>query len=355
MIEILKFQISVSVLLFCFFFSPIIHCADAIDTFVTGEWQINYIIRDPKSNLVLSQIKTNGFEQSFRSIHRGFEVKVICRMGAIQPVPSFTYQEDMIEESWDVGGILRTNLKSVHNQPGALRVLLAWLEQNVKYNESDDPQDWETVLLRGSGNCVGRSELLVKFMQRLNIHARSISGCIINGSSGQFHRWIETDYGEAGAFPTEPDVSQDFVDPYHIAVALSTNAPSNVRSLADLDVDVQKVSESKKFWLIDYMNSPNPTGAGVLRLQVGNTRYSTAVAGKIVSQMKGQAMANLEIDGKTYKTQIDEMGNFSFLGLKSAAYTLTIIPSWADVVKINDNVDPFGLKFHNIRIPDRGI
>jgi len=320
------------------------------DEYVQGNWSIEYLIQDPMDMIIPVQVQTRNFSQHVQKIHRGYRIKVTCELQPTNITSPFTFDSAVLSDIFSENR-LASELRRINNQNQAVRSVLSWLERVAEYNaDSSEPQTWMAVLNRGSGNCVGRSELVAYLLTELSIPCQTVSGCYLKNGNAIFHRWIEISYSGEGAYFTEPGLTMDFVDPYHIVMAVSEDADPASTRLSDLGARIEVLSENRDYWISDLDPGVRTVEDGLRRLKTTTIRHTAAVIGSIITPIEGPCEAELILGKQIYKSSIDKSGDFSFPGLTTGSYLLNIYPSWTRPVSRQGTLEPKQLHNHAIKI-----
>ncbi|MBN1354695.1 hypothetical protein JXA40_00330 [bacterium] len=314
------------------------------DRFVSGEWQIIYLLRDPHGNLVVSDVTGNSYSQHAKRIHRGYEVTVSVDLSPVHIQTPFNLNPESIGKIREIvpdPDDLLLKLKKTSRMTSAVREVLAWVDRSVRYEDNSEPlQDWKSALKKGSGNCVARADLTEEILGRLGIRTHPVSGCLINGNNGRFHRWIEIDYSGNGTYPSEIGLTQDFVEPNHLVIAPKAGLTEIPMKLSDLEVELEVIDKKREFWFIDEEQRPRGLNDGVIRLRVQPVQHHAALIGKIITPIRGDVSVDLNLNNKMFTTRVDESGLFSFTGLESGVYSLHVVPSWGYSTTSEGSLEP---------------
>ncbi len=311
----------------CLLIPHVLFGKTGIDYILKGKWSVQYTIQDPQEKLILSEIHTRGFDQTFKKIHRGYLVTVTTDLSPIIITIPFTFQSGKLPPECQDQTLI-TSMQEVTSMSDAVREVLAWVDKTAPYNEeASQSQTWKDVLQRHFGNCVGRSNLAIEILKSMDISCRPVSGCLVNNQKSVFHRWMEVDYPEIGALQSEPGVTQDFISPYHIVLAPTKEVDPTINDLSDIGVQIEIIEEQKDVWTIDQKTRPDLTETGIQRRLTTSTRNMGAVVGKIVPLM-GTCRIELKTRDELNRQEVDRYGNFSFTGLPAGGYILNVTPSW---------------------------
>jgi len=296
------------------------------DTVVNGFWRIDYLVLDPDEKLVPVSVKTVGYEQTVRRIHRGYRITVTSHIDPIIIDTGFNAEEripaagDLIEP--DLAGALQ----KIQTTGEAVRTVLGWLDETVVYaNPSGESQDPETVLARKTANCVGRSQLTATILTRMGIPSRTIRGCLVSrDGETRFHRWIEIEYPGIGALPSDPGATQDFVTPYHLILLPAETADPDAATLSELGVGIEIQREERMFWPVD--RSPIPGGfTRVLdRRMTSRERYHSALTVDVSTDPPAVSRMTIQGYGHSGTVTSDAFGRFSLLPIAPGDYDLLI-------------------------------
>ncbi len=323
------------------------------DNFVQGEWSVEYIVRDPQDLIIPSFVSSRSYKQEFKKLHRGYQVTVDVHLNPVNLQNIHRFNPDQIPEVFRNEQLIE-GLMDANYTHQALRQTLGWLERTAPYKaDPSQAQDWESVMKRGSGNCVGRTELLKEICGHVNINVNIVSGVLWSETESIFHRWIETVYSGAGSFPSDPGATQDYVDPYHIVLAVKKGDRPSVSKLSDLGVTIQKVRETKNFWTTDLRPLSPRLRPALMRRQMRPTRYYGSVTGKIHTAVKGRIEVILTMNGRQLITKPDTFGNFSFNGLGTGDYELAVRPDWTDAAFDRGTLSSGELKHHTYHFKGR--
>ncbi len=283
------------------------------DRYVRGVWTIEYLIQDPNNAIVPSQIHSFGFEQIVQPIHRGYRITVKCDYDPVRISVPFSFDPEGFPEPFRESKLI-AELKEARRMHDAVRLVFGWIERVAIYeNDGHDDQDWETVLKRGTGNCVGRSVLAVEILKALGISARTVTGCLLKDNDGQFHRWLEIDYPGLGTLPSELGITMDFIEPDHLVIMPGTVVEKPVSRLSEMDVHIQVIKSDKQYWIIDQHQSSRTSPHGMVCRKTDSKRHTAAVIGTVFPPINGRCHAELEIGMIRYRTSVSKAGNFYFL------------------------------------------
>ena len=342
----MKFCVSVALLISLVF--SVAH-GETYDYFVKGTWTVKYLVQDPHEVLVPSIVKSPGFQQNYKRIHRGFEVTVTSLLQPVNVQNEFEFETVSLPRELTSDPAFLEEISNITETSDAVASIFEWIDRNIIYD--DDPgklQDWKSALNRRSAHCVGRCLVAEQLLKTMNVNCRSVSGCLVDGDDAQFHRWIEVTYPGSINLPSEIGVTQDFIDPYHIIIAPKKAAPENAELLSDLGARIQVISETKDFWVTDIRR--NKGQKSMLRRKMRPVRYAGSIYGKINNDVRGNAKAELKLNDRVFQTEIDSFGNFYFNGLTSGTYTLLIAPSWGNPKRIQGAIESRQAIFHTILI-----
>jgi len=322
-----------------------------LDKYLQGKWTVEYIVRDPRGIIIPSYVSSRSFKQSFKKLHRGFRVVVEVHLNPVNLRNPHEFDLEQLPEIFQEK-ILLQRLESIKYTHNALREILGWVERVAPYaSDPNADQHWEAVLNRGSGNCVGRTSLIKEIGGYLNINVNVVSGVLWSENESTFHRWIETTYPDGSNFPSEPGLTQDFVDPYHLVLSVKKGLGHSVSKISELDVSIQKVKENKNVWVTDVKPVNNVLKNALNRRQMQSVRYFGAVTGKIRTHVNGRIDILLKTDStKPLSTQPDRNGNFSFFGLPTCSYELIVRPDWTHASFAKGSLRKGELKHHPFRI-----
>jgi len=299
--------------------------ARGVDTILTGTWEVEYLVRDPGEHLVPVSIRTLGYRQTVQRIHRGYRITV---KSIVEPV--------ILQDDWrltaepEVTGMpefdgLADTLAAVTDTAGAVRAVLGWLDTAVPYRDvPGSPQDPDAVLKRGSGNCVGRATLAARILNDLRIPCRTVRGCLYKDGSAAFHRWIEVDYPGAGALPSDPGATQDFVTPYHLILLPSETADHDAHTLSDLDASIEIRSENRTVWAIDQRPLPDGCRVPLERRRTSAGPMHSALTARIETASPADCRMTIESARFSRTCSADRFGNVSVVPLPSGSYQVII-------------------------------
>ena len=320
------------------------------DKIVSGTHSVEYFIRDPENLLIPVTVNTQGYIQQVKRVHRGYFVTVTSSVQPIPSAPLFTFDPANLDTRYRNDRLMK-NLASVANTSDALRVCLAWLDETITYDDSDENSDQsiDATLARKSGNCVGRSAVLLKLLNDLGIHSRHVQGCLFQNGKLVFHRWIELDYNKIGSLPTDPGSTQDFVSADHLVLLPSKNVDPSATWVDDNDFSISVMNESHSICVIDRRPLPEGSVNQIFRRKMDNYRLETAVTGEITPiGLKG--IIELETADTFFSMPIPKYSAFSFIPVSSGYYYLTIKADEQVVFSIQDSIRSNEHKHHHCTI-----
>lgn len=115
----------------------------------------------------------------------------------------------------------------------AVRSVLSWVRDEVAYEPLSRHAQPEDVLRERVASCVGQSNLAVALLKEFGLDARRVRGFLIvprdePGANPEIrlHRWLEVRYPELGWLMSDPLVSRDFVDAYHVVLTTEDQPPA---------------------------------------------------------------------------------------------------------------------------------
>ncbi len=312
-------------LLIFFIYSHFFLCTAADhDFYLQGKWSVKYLLRDPLDILIVSQVHSSGFSQEVTPIHRGYFVTVTCDLTPFGISLPFSMQNKTLPGKFSDPDLIEA-LRCSKTMCEAVRATNKWLEQNVPYSDlrnSGEQTGGKPVAV--GGNCVSRAKIWVELLQELNIASRTVSGCLIKNNDGIFHRWVEIEYPGIGGFASEPGVTQDFIDPYHLIIGIKAGRETDVSCLSDVRVQVDIMQEEKAVWITD--EDPAPASPGIYLRRREDHQFSSTLVGQIDSKLNCAMTVTLVLNDRKKKLHLEKSGIFSFPGLPAGAYQLKIFP-----------------------------
>ena len=208
--------------------------------------------------------------------------------------------------------------------------LLGWVARNVRYRlDRHEPQDAESVLVRGDAYCTGVARLSVALLRAVGLEAREVAGFVVDDHAGGvagafeedppssgYHRWIEVRYPDRGWVFSDPLRYHHFVPANYVRLSSeqldlpSDAAAGNGRALA----------RSRRVEIVDvYAPAPDPILARRNRLrQVASTlrvMVEPAAGSRGTSRLSG--------DGSVWTQPLVD-GEATFVGLNAGSYELVI-------------------------------
>ncbi|MBN1552595.1 transglutaminase domain-containing protein [bacterium] len=327
--------------------------ASNCDVFVNGTWSVKYLIQDPQKLIIPSTIKTSYYSQSFKKLHRGYEIYVECDLSEkCIPLP-FTV-ENVAGNEYFTNSDLMGRLKNVRHLTDAVREVIGWVDTNISYQSQPNPKHTPKDILQDkSGNCVDRAELIKKILSEIGVSSRTVSGVLFHPDNSCFHRWIEVDYGKYGTFASEPGVTQDYIDPYHLILTLSSHAPDNITYLEDIDIDIEIIDEQIDWYIIDRSKPLDSSYKRLFRRNTTCDRNYAAIVGKVDTKSFPHVTAELRLSDSTLTCPLDECNRFSFCGLTEGGYYLTLKSEQQVVLCQKIKLIQKELKIMNLEIPHR--
>jgi hypothetical protein len=296
---------------------------EPIDKIISGTHQVEYIVLDPENLLIPVTVNTIGYSQQVQRIHRGYIVTVTSSIRPIPVTQPFQFNPENLDPRFQHAYLLQ-NLASAENASDALRACLAWLDRTIIYDGNHDHlQDIESVLQRGSGNCVGRTAVLQKILNGIGLTSRTVRGCLFQNGKLVFHRWIEIDYDQIGALPTAPGTTQDFITPDHLVLLPSDKIDPAATDVEHSAVTISVLNEKQASFVIDQWPSPEGSIVPVYRRKTHPRRIETVLTGEI-SPSGFQGTVELETSTGMRSFSLSEQHMFSFVPVSPGAYRLSI-------------------------------
>lgn len=294
-----------------------------LDPIVRGTWTVEYLVLDPHEMLIPVTVETAGYQQTVQRIHRGFIVTVTSDVSFVA-VNSRSVRPPSAPEDLARWAKIDPEILAADGDSDAVRAALCWLERSVPYIDNPtDPQDADSVLKRGNGNCVGRSEVLNQLLNSIGIASRTVRGCLYQNGDTCFHRWIEVDYPGIGSFPSEPGFTQDYVTPYHLIILPSAAVDPTTARLSEIGVELSIRQETRLIWTIDLKPVPDSIRS-ISRRQISARRHSTAIVGHL-SDAPDQGIEIDLVTGGTKTTAIlNSNGCFSFIPVRAGPFRLSV-------------------------------
>lgn len=331
------------------FISLFIHEASSsiepVDKIISGTRQVEYMVLDPENLLVPVTVNTTGYSQQVQRIHRGY---IITVTSSIQPIPvtqPFQFDPEYLDPCFQ-NAMLLQNLASAGTASDALRACLAWLDRTIKYDGNHhNTQDIESVLQRGSGNCVGRTAVLQKILNGIGLKSRTVQGCLFQNGRLVFHRWIEIDYERIGALPTAPGTTQDFITPDHLVLLPSDKIDPSATEVDNTAVTISVLNEKRASFVIDQWPSPEGCVVPVYRRKTHNRRIETVVTGEI-SPPGLPGTVELETTTGVQFFSLSEQNLFSFIPVSPGAYRLSIKLNGREAFSSSGHIHPGEHRHH---------
>ena len=194
---------------------------------VLGSQRATYQVTIADTQFTLPNYRNNGFQQRVRP--QDDRLNVVIAVGAGQ------LNSNM--KGRTVKGLppqlrkLERQLNKLSNGPFAnqLTLIMSWLRTELVYNvEVDSSQDPLAVLRRGSGNCVGFTEVALMILRAMNVEARYVTGIAFRPDDSArrllegnvLHRWIEIKYEDVGWVFSDPAGKVNFVEATYMVMGV---------------------------------------------------------------------------------------------------------------------------------------
>jgi hypothetical protein len=293
------------------------------DPIVIGSKQKEYLVIDPDDVLIPVTVNAYGYNQAVRRIDNGYVITVTTDIRPVIIDHPFVFKQNNLPEVFQCKHLIN-NLATAETVSDALRACLGWLDSTVEYLDDPDMlQNVDAVMERKSGNCVGRSNVLITLLQKLDIKANAVRGALYRNNSLFFHRWIEVAYNDIGFLPTSPGATQDFISPDHIILLPSEKISSDINALTDANVSISVLGRTEKTWITDYWPVPKGFQHPIARRPTKALRYQTILTGEI-SPPGLPADVELKTNNQTRTIRATDQGTFSFSPVIPGQYRLTV-------------------------------
>lgn len=226
--------------------------------------------------------------------------------------------------------LARQLVRGSRDQYEAVSRLLGWVARNVRYRlDRHEPQDPESVLVRGDAYCTGVARLSVALLRAAGLEAREVAGFVVDEHAGGgtgasaddppssgYHRWIEVRY---------PDRGWVFSDPlrYHHFVPANYVRLSSER--LDLPPDAaagegRALARSRRIEIVDvYGAAPSPILARRNRLR----QLASTLRVMVEPAAGSRGTSRLSGDGSVWTQPLVD-GEATFVGLHAGDYELEI-------------------------------
>jgi len=127
----------------------------------------------------------------------------------------------------EIGGLAYGLAAGAQTRYEAVSRLLSWVARNVEYDpDRHRSQRAAEVLRERTGYCTGVARLTVALLRSAGLEAREVAGYVFPQGSGvgEYHRWVEVDYGDRGWLFSDPLRSHHFVPATYLRLASETGA-----------------------------------------------------------------------------------------------------------------------------------
>ncbi|UCD84383.1 MAG: transglutaminase domain-containing protein [Deltaproteobacteria bacterium] len=223
--------------------------AEAATKLLRGVHSITYDIINPKGLCSIPNYSNDGFEQKViaeDSFSKKLKVTVkldTFKSRASFPIPNsiigrdlraFLKSEERIQsDNHLIRSYARDITRDAKTVKEAFDRIINWVMDRLTY-KIETPQDAYSVLINKLGSCQGYSNLSVALLRSAGIPARLVYGYLPPGDiwgatkvywdveiqEGGPHAWIEVYFPDVGWVSTDAERSKNFVDPFHIVLAI---------------------------------------------------------------------------------------------------------------------------------------
>ncbi|MEW6368476.1 MAG: transglutaminase domain-containing protein [Acidobacteriota bacterium] len=320
----------------------------ASQTFVRGTASATYFVKSLPVWLTIGSHVANGY-----ALERGMpdwegrvriRVTVACDLmqcrapfkPKTEQLPSYVQDYTLAEPGVPAGAKPFKKLAEdlVHGskyQTDAVEAILAWIGENVVYDETARADDPLQVLEGKRGYCVGISNLALTLLRSVQIPARAVQGLLLkpDGVEGnetrmdfQLHRFIEVYYPGIGWILSDPQKTVNMVSANYVYWKPVEKGNSQAR----LDLSGMQIFRTKEEGGLVEEDFRAGDGPGPVYLRKNfDVRYSAAIEGTIKTpdgSPIGGGEILVESAGGVLRQQVRPDGGFSFIGLKGGEYSL---------------------------------
>jgi hypothetical protein len=225
--------------------------------------------------------------------------------------------------------LARQLVRGSRDQYEAVSRLLGWVARNVRYRlDRHEPQDAESVLVRGDAYCTGVARLSVALLRAVGLEAREVAGFVVDdpslGTKGEqgdtaasgYHRWIEVRYPDRGWVFSDPLRYHHFVPANYVRLSserldLAPEATAGAgRSLArERRVEIADV----------YSPAPSP----ILARRNRSRQLASTLRVMVEPATSSTGTSRLSGDGSVWTQPLVD-GEATFVGLHAGDYELEI-------------------------------
>ncbi len=333
--------------------------AEAATKLLQGVHSITYDIINPKGLCSIPNYSNNGFEQKIIAEDNfSKKLKVTAKLEVFNsripfPIPDssisrdlrvFLKPEERIQsDNHLIRSYARELTRDAKTVKEAFDEIINWVMDRLTY-KIETPQDAYSVLTNKLGSCQGYSNLSVALLRSVGIPARLVYGYLPPGDiwgatkvywgveiqEGGPHAWIEVYFPDMGWVSTDAERSKNFVDPFHIVLAIiGTELKSDCYSGGKVLIDFKEMTsftiaeEVNEVEVLDEVNGPQEPMLG--RVAVGDS-FRGRILGRITDPSgepikRAEAILWRGLSGEVHPAS--GRGDVPLIGLDPGVYNVT--------------------------------
>ncbi len=333
--------------------------AEAATKLLQGLHSITYEIINPKGLCSIPNYSNDGFEQKVIAEDSfSKKLKVTVKLDTFKsrapfPIPDFSISKDLRvflrpeERIQSNNQLIRSYARDITRDAKTVKeafdLIINWVTDRLTY-KIDTPQDAYSVLVNKLGSCQGYSNLSVALLRSAGIPSRLVYGYLPPGDiwgatkvywgveiqEGGPHAWIEVYFPDVGWVSTDAERSKNFVDPFHIILAIiGTGIESDCYAGGKVLIDFKEMTsftiaeEVNEIEALDEVNGPQKPM--LERIAVGDSLRGR-IMGRI-TDTSGEPIEGAEtvlwkgLSGEVLPAT--KSGDFQLVGLDSGVYQVT--------------------------------
>lgn len=333
--------------------------AEAATKLLQGVHSITYDIINPKGLCSIPNYSNDGFEQKIIAEDSfSKKLKITAKLEVFKSRTPFPISDSRISRDLRIflkpderiqsnNHLIRSYGREITRDAKtakeAFDKIINWVMDRLTY-KIETPQDAYSVLNNKLGSCQGYSNLSVALLRSVGIPARLVYGYLPPGDiwgatkvywgveiqEGGPHAWIEVYFPDVGWVSTDAERSKNFVDPFHIVLAIiGTNIRSDCYSAGKVLIDFKEMTsftiaeEVNEVEALDEVNGPQEPMLG--RVAVGD-RFRGRIMGRITDPsgkpIKGaEAILWKGLSGEVIPAS--GKGDIQLVGLDPGVYNVT--------------------------------
>lgn len=194
---------------------------------ILGKQHSEYLVRAADRSFQFPSYRNNGYIQTVREEDGVDLVEVRVRNTQLASKMSGRHVSGLPAEM----RALETQLNQTADGRLADQVslIIGWLRDEIQADQSsEDGQQPEEILRRGSADCVGLANLTLFVLRKMGVEARYVTGlayrrgdaAVMRLKGRVLHRWIEINYDDVGWVFCDPAGKVNFVEATYVVLGV---------------------------------------------------------------------------------------------------------------------------------------